>query len=98
VHGRLFVPWEALATPDPAYRCDAHRVTLRFGRPDLVRKRGFRSIGRTVLPAAGVDADLLTHAINEYANHPEARSAIGSAAALTQLQMTQPNIIPVDQA
>ncbi|MEU4622087.1 hypothetical protein AB0G04_19245 [Actinoplanes sp. NPDC023801] len=98
VHGRLFVPWEALATPDPAYRRDAHRVTLRFTRPDLVRKGGFRWIGPTVLPAAGVNAELLTRAINEYANHPEARSAIGSVAALTRLQMTPLNIVPVDPA
>ncbi|KUL29739.1 hypothetical protein [Actinoplanes awajinensis] len=87
VHGRLFVPWDALTTPDPAHPRDPHQVTLRIGRPDMVRKRGFRSGGRTVLPATGVSAELVSRAINEYANRPEARSAIGSEVALTHLQM-----------
>jgi hypothetical protein len=86
VYGRLFVPWEALATPDPAYPRDAHQVVLRVGRLDLVRKRGFRTGGRTLLPAAGVNADFLTRAINQYASHPESRPAIGSVTALTHLQ------------
>ncbi|GAA2853348.1 hypothetical protein Acy02nite_50620 [Actinoplanes cyaneus] len=88
VYGRLFVPWEALATVEPAYPRDAHRVVLRVERLDLVRKRGFRAGGRTLLPAAGVSAAFLTHAINQYASHPESRPAIGSVTALTHLQST----------
>jgi hypothetical protein len=44
-----------------------------------------------------VSAELLTRTINEYANHPETRSAIGSEAALTHLQVIPQTMVPVDQ-
>jgi hypothetical protein len=97
VYARMFVPWDALAAPDPAYSRDSHQVILRVGRPGLVRRRGLRIGGRALLPAAGVSAELLTRAINEYANHPEARSAIGSEVALTHLQVIPQTMMPVDQ-
>lgn len=96
-YGRMFVPWDALATPDPAYSQGPHQVTLRVGRPDLVRRRGVHIGGRALLPAAGVSAELLTRAINEYANHPEARSTIGSEVALTSLQVIPQTMMPVDR-
>jgi hypothetical protein len=74
VYSRLFVPWEALATPEAAVARDKHQVVLRFARPGLVRRRGLRLDGRAALPAAGVDADLLARTINEYANHAAARA------------------------
>ncbi len=78
VYSRLFVPWAALATPESAVARGAHQVVLRYARPDLVRKRGFRIDGRATLSAAGIDAALLARTINAYSNDPAARSAIGS--------------------
>jgi hypothetical protein len=86
IPGSLFVPWEALATPCSAYAHDAHQVTLYLARPELVRRRGLRFGGPALLPAAGVDAELLARAIQEYSNRADTRSAIGSEPELDRLQ------------
>jgi hypothetical protein len=78
VFGTYFVPWEALALPRPAYAYRRDMVQLDIARPDLVRRRGVRQGGRSVLPAPGVEAELLARAIHEYANRPELRPMIGS--------------------
>ncbi|MFD1373400.1 hypothetical protein [Actinoplanes sichuanensis] len=82
VFGSLFLPWQALATPRSARPRDAQQVTLHLAHPELVRRRGFRYSGPALLPAAGVDAQLLARAIHEYANDADLRSTIGSTAEL----------------
>ncbi|GAA4605407.1 hypothetical protein BJY16_005381 [Actinoplanes octamycinicus] len=77
-YGDLFIPWDALDTAPAAFPRKAHQVALRLARPDLVRKRGFRGGDRALLPAAGVDAQLLASTINGYADRTDARIAIGS--------------------
>jgi hypothetical protein len=84
VFGSLFVPWTALATPYPAVNYDPRQVTLFLAHPERTRRRGFRHGGRELLPAAGVNAELLARAIHEYTNRPELRAAIGSEAELTR--------------
>lgn len=77
--GSLFIPWEALVT---AYPRDALQVTLHLAHPELVRGRGFRYSRPTLVPAAGVDAELLARAIHEYANSAQLRPGIGTTAEL----------------
>ncbi|SNR68164.1 hypothetical protein [Actinoplanes regularis] len=84
LHGSLFVPWEALALPHPAFAYDPQRVTLFLAHPGLVRRRGLRMGSTALLPAVGVNAELLARAIHEYAHRPELRPAIGSAAELAR--------------
>jgi hypothetical protein len=80
--GSLFIPWDALATPCSAYAHNAHQVTLYLAHPELVRRRGLRFGGPGLLPAAGINAELLARAIHEYANRAGTRSDIGSKAEL----------------
>ncbi|WP_080127887.1 MULTISPECIES: hypothetical protein [unclassified Actinoplanes] len=82
MYGDLFVPWAALTSPDPAHVTGRRQVGLAIARPDLVRVRGWRVGPRTLLPAVGVDPDVLARTINEYATIPDARSTIGSAMPL----------------
>jgi hypothetical protein len=86
VFGSLFVPWDALATPLSAYPHDAQQVTLYLAHPELIRRRGLRLGSPTMLPAAGVDAELLARVIHEYSNRPDIRSAMGSEAELHRLR------------
>jgi hypothetical protein len=79
----LFVPWEALAAPRAASPRGTQQVTLHLARPELVRQRGLRHASRTMLPAVGVDAELLASTINEYANRADLRPVIGSAPTLS---------------
>ncbi|WP_221328290.1 hypothetical protein [Actinoplanes sp. L3-i22] len=90
--GSLHVPWEALATPYAAYPRDARQVNLYLARPELVRKRVFRTQRPQPLPATGVDAELLARAIHEYANHPDLRPAIGSEQELARF-MAIPELV-----
>jgi hypothetical protein len=84
--GSLHVPWEALAIPRPAFPRNGQQVTLHLARPELVRRRGLRFGAQTLLPAAGLDPELLARAIHEYANRADIRSTIGSEAASAQFQ------------
>jgi hypothetical protein len=86
VIGSLFVPWDALATPEPARAYDTQRVILSFAHPEQVRRRGLRIGDRTWLPASGVDAEMLAGAIHEYVNRPDLRASIGSPAELERLR------------
>ena len=86
VFGSLFVPWDALATPLSAYPHDAQEVALYLAQPELVRRRGLRLGSPALLPAAGVDAELLARAIHEYSNRADLRSAMGSEAELDRLR------------
>lgn len=92
VSGSLHVPWDAFATPYAAYPHDAGQVTLYLARPELVRKRGLRRRGPQLLPATGVDAELLARAIHEYANHPDRRPAVGSEQDLARF-MAIPELV-----
>ncbi|WP_285549021.1 hypothetical protein [Actinoplanes regularis] len=82
--GSLFVPWEALALPHPAFAYKPQQVTLLLADPGLVRKRGLRAGSPASIPALGVNAELLARAIHEYAHRPELRPAIGSEAELAR--------------
>ncbi|MEU8241313.1 hypothetical protein AB0C07_23960 [Actinoplanes missouriensis] len=84
IFGSLFVPWEALSTPHAAYAFDPYRISLFLAHPERTRRRGLRQGNRAMLPAAGVDAELLARAIHEYANRPELREAIGSPDELAR--------------
>jgi hypothetical protein len=97
VLGSLFVPWEALAVPYPAYPYDAQRITLFLANPELVHRRGLRVGGPASLPAVGVDAELLARAIHEYANRPDLRPAIGSEAELARFRAI-PQIVGLAKA
>ncbi|MFI1996110.1 hypothetical protein [Actinoplanes sp. NPDC020271] len=79
-YGSLFVPWDALE-PYTTVSPGGRRVDLSLARPGLVRRRGWRLVGPAVLPAVGADAHLLARTINEYANHPGLRPAIGTEPA-----------------
>jgi len=77
----LFVPWESFAAitiPPPSSRRAV--VTLAYNDPSLVR-----GAGRKVITAMNVDSRFLARAIQEYVNHPEHRSAIGTPAELQRL-------------
>lgn len=86
VFGSLFAPWDALATPQSAYPDNAQQVTLYLAHPELVRRRGLRPGSAASLPAAGVNAELLARAIQEYSNRADLRWAIGSEADLARFQ------------
>jgi hypothetical protein len=92
VFGSLFVPWDALTIPYSAYPHNAQQVTLYLAHPKRVRRRGLRPGRPTLLPAAGVNAELLARAIHEYANRANLRSAIGTEAELERFQAL-PHII-----
>ncbi|SDT44639.1 hypothetical protein [Actinoplanes derwentensis] len=84
--GSVFIPWEALGGPRPAFAYTPEQVTLTVAEPGRIRKRGLRLGDPAMLPAAGVSAELLARAIHEYANRPELRSAIGTAEELARFQ------------
>lgn len=99
VFGSVFVPWEALGGPRPAFAHDAQQVTLTVADPRRIRirRRGLRFGDPARLPAAGVSAELLARAIHEYANRPELRAAIGTEAELARFQDI-PQIAELSQA
>ncbi|MFF0379794.1 hypothetical protein [Actinoplanes missouriensis] len=90
IFGSLFVPWEALSTPHAAYAADPYRISLFLAHPERTRRRGLRAGKRTMLPATGVDAELLARAIHEYANRPDLRDAIGSPDELNRFLAVTP--------
>jgi hypothetical protein len=73
--GSIFVPWEAGPAADPARL----GVKLRFTRPDLVVRSGFRP-GTSI--AAGTDPGCTAWAINLYAARPDYRPTIGTPGGL----------------
>ena len=72
------MPWEAGLTAEPTTR----GVKLRFTRPDLVERRGFRP-GESI--RTGADRGFTAWAINLYAMRPDLRPAIGTHEGLRQL-------------
>lgn len=86
VFGSVFVPWEALGGPRPAFAYDAQQVTLTVTEPGRIRKRGLRFGDPARLPAAGVNAELLARAIHEYTHRPDLRAAIGTESELARFQ------------
>ncbi|HWS39118.1 MAG TPA: hypothetical protein VN408_41045 [Actinoplanes sp.] len=86
VLGSVFVPWEALGGPRPAFAYDAQQVTLTVADPARVRKRGLRFGEPARVPAAGVSAELLARTIHEYSNRPELRAAIGTEEELARFR------------
>ncbi len=74
--GSVFIPWDSLGGPVPAFAYRPDRVTLKLDGP--VRKQGFALGDPTVLSALGVSAELLARAIHEYANRPDLRPHIGT--------------------
>ncbi|GAA1621792.1 hypothetical protein [Actinoplanes couchii] len=86
VLGSLFIPWGALSGPVPAFAFDAHQVTLVVEDTGRIGRRGVRAGDPAVLPATGVNAELLARAIHEYVNRPELRPAIGTEAELARFR------------
>lgn len=86
VFGSVFVPWEALGGPRPAFAYHVQQVTLTVADPARIRRRGLRFGDPAKLSAAGVSAELLARAIHEYANRPELRPAIGTEEELARFQ------------
>jgi hypothetical protein len=76
--GSIFVPWEAGATAQPT----TYGVKLRFGRPDLVVRRGLRP-GAAI--RTGADRGFTAWAVNLYTARPDFRPAIGTAEGLLLL-------------
>jgi hypothetical protein len=77
--GSVFVPWQAGLAAEPTTR----GVKLRFARPELVERRGFRP-GTSI--RTGADPGFTAWAINLYALRPDLRPAIGTHEGLLQLK------------
>jgi hypothetical protein len=73
------VPWEG----GPAAESTIGGVKLRFARPELVERRGFRP-GRSI--GTGADRGFTAWAINLYATRPDLRPAIGTDEGLLLIQ------------
>lgn len=82
--GSLFVPWEAIATELPAATSLQAKVVLAFRNLVLVRGSG---VGRRdyAITAISIDNRFLNRTIQEYASHPQYRSAIGTVEELHRL-------------
>jgi hypothetical protein len=76
--GSVFVPWEAGAAAEPT----GFGIKLRFARPDLIVRRGFRP-GAAI--RTGVDRGFAAWAVNLYGARPDFRPAIGTGEGLLQL-------------
>ncbi|MFG1991119.1 hypothetical protein ACGFJ7_14210 [Actinoplanes sp. NPDC048988] len=81
--GSLVVPWDALPALAEVRRS---RLTLTFGRPELVRRRGLWPLGTHSIPVTGVDAAFLGRAIESYSRNAGHRADIGREREWRRLQ------------
>lgn len=83
--GSVSVPWEAIAPGHP-YRpaVRAGTLTLTYGRPELVRRRGL-VLSRRLLRIDNVHAWFIADAIRHYVTHPDRRAAIGTEGEYRRL-------------
>jgi hypothetical protein len=84
--GSLFVPWDALDAQVPPSTSRTVGVNLTYRHPDLVKSRGALHRGREIA-AWNVNSVFVARAIQEYASHPEHRTAIGTEAELVRLRI-----------
>ncbi|SNY70091.1 hypothetical protein SAMN05421748_13713 [Paractinoplanes atraurantiacus] len=73
--GGLFVPWEARPT---VADMRPYRLALTYGRPELVRRRGWWPLGPHGIPVTGVDAGFLGQVIQYYGQDAGRRAGIGT--------------------
>ena len=83
--GSLIIPWEALPVVPPPEQADKRAaLPVRYGRPDLVRRRGLHT-SRKWLRTDGINQQFAAEAIRYYVTHPEYRAAIGTQTEYNRL-------------